>query len=305
MVMDKEGKIIAQARSFETDLLYVELDTLRKSSKEKKENSKEESPVVLDHQKNFYALEEKEETISDLHDAIIMGIRDFFERAGFKKAYIGLSGGIDSAVVATLAKEALGRKNITGVSMPSILSSEQSYDDAFMLSENLGINFLKLPIKDINFNYESLLRPEFNNKPRDITEENIQARIRGIILMALANKNNALVLSTGNKTETALGYSTLYGDMCGALSPISDVSKLEVYRLAALMNKETEVIPVNIIARPPTAELSKGQSDEISLGAPYKLISPLVDDIVVHGKSRRELEKKYPKDTITNIINLI
>lgn len=245
--------------------------------------------------------------VAELFEALVLAIKDYFGRTGFKKAFIGLSGGIDSAVVAYLATKALGKDNVRTIYMPSPFSSQQSLEEVKKITSNLIIESRVIPIGDIFKNYLGTLKKEFNNLPFDVTEENIQARIRGMILMAYANKFNGLVISTANKTETALGYTTLYGDMCGAIAPIADVSKLKVYELARFINQEAgkEVIPYATIQRTPTAELRDNQTDEDSLGGPYELISPLVDEIIEEGKSSLELSKKYPIKLIERVINLI
>ncbi|MDP2684883.1 MAG: NAD(+) synthase, partial [bacterium] len=219
----------------------------------------------------------------------------------------GLSGGIDSAVVAVLAVEALGVGNVMGTYMPSPFSSKESLEEVKKVTNNLGMELKIIPIKDIFKKHLEMLKKEFNNLPVDVTEENIQARIRGTILMAHANKFNGLVISTANKTETALGYTTLYGDMCGAIAPLADISKLRVYELAEFINKKAkkEIIPKTTIERIPTAELRDNQTDEGSLGGSYKLISPLVDEIIEKGRTSLELSKKYPKKLLDKILDLI
>ena len=176
---------------------------------------------------------------------MVLGVRDYFRKTGFHRAYIGLSGGIDSSLVAVIAAEALGKENVTGVSMPSRYSSDHSKSDARILADNLGIEFLTVPIEPIFLSYLQQLKEPFKGRPPDVAEENLQSRIRGTLLMALSNKFGGLVLSTGNKTELALGYATLYGDMSGGLEVIGDVSKTEVYALSRYYNQRTsrEVIP--------------------------------------------------------------
>ena len=206
-----------------------------------------------------------------------MALRDFIEKCGIKRVLIGLSGGIDSALVAALAVEALGKERVIGVSMPSKISSEHSKDDARRLAENLGIEFHTVSIAEIVAATESTLAPLFAGKPRDVTEENIQSRSRGLVLMAISNKFGALVLTTGNKSECAVGYCTLYGDTCGGFAPICDLYKTEVYRISKLINKEAgrEIIPQNTIDKPPSAELRPDQKDEDSL-PPYDLFDAIL-----------------------------
>ncbi len=228
-----------------------------------------------------YAMSGTEENIH----AISLGIQDYFQKSGFQKAVIGLSGGIDSAVVAALAKNALGKKNVVGIAMPSRFSSQHSIDDAEQLAKNLGIEFFIEPIDEIFQEY--LKKTDIFREPFDTTEENIQARIRGNLLMAWANKNHAMVISTGNKTELALGYCTLYGDMSGSLAAISDLNKIEVYDIAKLLNKlhGSEIIPKSTIAKPPSAELTENQVDPFD----YEVVAPLVDLLITTYNSDDEL----------------
>jgi NAD+ synthase (glutamine-hydrolysing) len=200
-----------------------------------------------------------------IHDALVLGVKDYFGKLGFKKAILGLSGGIDSAVTAVIATRALGKENIRVVLMPSQFSSDHSIDDAKELAENLGIQYDIIPIKSVYESYIELLQPQFKGMPFNIAEENLQARSRGMILMALSNKFGHIVLNTSNKSEAAVGYGTLYGDMCGGLSVIGDVYKTEVFELARYMNKDGEVIPENTITKPPSAELRPNQKDSDSL----------------------------------------
>lgn len=238
---------------------------------------------------------------TDLRKALVMALRDFIEKCGIKRVLIGLSGGIDSALVAALAVEALGRERVIGVSMPSKISSEHSKDDARKLAENLGIEFHTVSIAEIVAATESTLAPLFAGRPRDVTEENIQSRSRGLVLMAISNKFGALVLTTGNKSECAVGYCTLYGDTCGGFAPICDLYKTEVYRISKLINKEAgrEIIPQNTIDKPPSAELRPDQKDEDSL-PPYDLFDAIlrlhidqylsVSEIVERGFDRAVVE---------------
>lgn len=210
--------------------------------------------------------ESQEKTkIKLIHDALVMGIKDYFSKLGFTKAILGLSGGIDSAVTAVLAARALGHDNVRGLLMPSQFSSDHSVGDARALSDNLGMNYDIIPIKDIYDSFMKDLGPHFENHTFNVTEENIQARIRGILNMAFSNKFGNILLNTTNKSEMAVGYGTLYGDLCGGLSVLGDVYKTEVYELAHFINKDQEVIPVNSITKPPSAELRPNQKDSDSL----------------------------------------
>lgn len=241
---------------------------------------------------------------ASIFQALVLGVHDYFHKTGGRTALIGLSGGIDSALVAKIAVSALGAKNVVGVALPSNYTSAESREDALLLAENLKIKLLEIPIKSIFQSYLKELRPVFGNLPTDVTEENIQSRIRGNLLMALANKYHAYVLTTGNKTELALGYCTMYGDMCGALAVISDLSKTDVYKVARYVNQQAgrSVIPDRIFTKIPTAELAPGQVDPFD----YEIVSPLVDYIINEQKTPLELVKmgfdaKLVDDTIRKI----
>ena len=203
--------------------------------------------------------------ISLIHDALVLGVKDYFGKLGFKRAILGLSGGIDSAVTAVIAQRALGKDNVRGLLMPSQFSSDHSVEDARKLAENLGIRYDIVPIKDIYDAFMEKCTPLFNGLPFNVTEENIQARIRGTLNMAISNKHGHILLNTTNKSEMAVGYGTLYGDLAGGLSVIGDVYKTDVFRLARFMNKDGEVIPENTITKPPSAELRPNQKDTDSL----------------------------------------
>lgn len=287
MVFNRNGELVYLGKQFKEELFLVDTDQLYKKGEKYK-------------QPGYNSTKE-------LFNGLVLAIKEYFRRTNFKKAFIGMSGGIDSAVVAAIAAASLGKENVAGIYMPSSFSSKQSFQDASKVSGNLGIKFEIIPIDGIYDTFLKLLKKQFNNLPFDITEENLQARIRGVILMAHANKFNRLVISTANKTETALGYTTLYGDMCGAIAPLADVSKMRVYELADFINAKNrkEIIPKTIIERVPTAELRVNQTDEESLGGSYKLISPLVDEIVEERKSYQQLSKKYPKKLVRKIIDLI
>ena len=232
--------------------------------------------------------------MKDVHDALVLGLRDYAGKSGFRKCLVALSGGIDSAVVGVLAAAAFGPENVTGVSLPSAISSGHSRDDARDLAHNLGIAFHTIGIADVVTAAESVLGPVFTSRIRDVTEENIQARVRGVLMMALSNKFGALLLTTGNKSEVAVGYCTLYGDMCGGLAVISDVFKTQVYALANWINDDARrggrppPIPQRSIDKPPSAELRPGQKDQDSL-PPYDLLDAILRGYVEEGLSRRDL----------------
>ncbi|MDI1337701.1 MAG: NAD+ synthase [Lacunisphaera sp.] len=226
--------------------------------------------------------------LADIYDGLVLGVRDYANKTGFKKALLGLSGGIDSALTAVIAAEALGAANVIGVSLPSVISSQHSRDDAAILAKNLGIEYHTLSIADVVAAGEQTLAPLFVGRPRDIAEENIQARARGLLLMAISNKFGALLLTTGNKSELAVGYCTLYGDMCGGLAVISDVFKTQVYALSRWINRSKEIIPASSIDKAPSAELRPDQTDQDSL-PPYDLLDAILKGYVEEGLSRRDL----------------
>jgi NAD+ synthase (glutamine-hydrolysing) len=234
------------------------------------------------------SLYEPQEKIESVHDALILGIRDYMRKCGFSQAVIGLSGGIDSALVCCLAKEALGGKNVMGISMPSPFSSEGSVEDSKKLAEKIGIQFKVIPISSIYDSYLKILEEYFKGKEFDVTEENVQARIRGNILMAFSNKFGYLVLSTGNKSELAVGYCTLYGDMSGGLSVLSDVPKTLVYELANYINRQSEIIPQKIIQKAPSAELKLNQVDQDTL-PPYPMLDKILHHYIEEENSPEEI----------------
>ena len=241
----------------------------------------------------------------DMHDALVLGLRDYAGKSGFKRALVALSGGIDSAVVGVIAAEAFGPENVAGVSLPSAISSAHSRDDARGLATNLGIRFETIGIADAVAACESALGPVFAGRPRDVTEENIQARVRGVLMMALSNKFGALLLTTGNKSEMAVGYCTLYGDMCGGLAVISDVFKMQVYALARWINREREIIPVSSIEKPPSAELRPGQTDQDSL-PPYDVLDSILKGYVEEGLSRRDLiARGFAAEVVNDVVRKV
>ena len=242
-----------------------------------------------------------ESTLKYMYDALVLGLKDYAHKSNFAKGIIGLSGGIDSAVVAAIAAEALGADNIIGVAMPSAISSGHSISDAQALAENLKIEFQNISIKGPVESIEAQLAPSFKGLEKDVTEENIQARLRGVLLMALSNKLNALLLTTGNKSEIAVGYCTLYGDMCGGLAVISDLPKMQVYALANYINCDGILIPQNTIDKAPSAELSPDQKDEDSL-PPYSELDAILHHYVEEGLSRAEIIKEGFDSEIVNFI---
>ncbi len=247
----------------------------------------------------------RQREIEDIHDALALGLRDYVVKSGFEKVIVGLSGGIDSAVTAVLAVEALGPENVTGVALPSSVSSEHSRDDARGLAGNLGITFHELPVAAIVAAAEEALAPLFKDLPRDATEENLQARSRALLLMALSNKFGSLLLTTGNKSELSVGYCTLYGDMSGGLAVISDLPKMKVYALAEYQNRDREIIPRSTLVKPPSAELSPDQKDEDTL-PPYPVLDAILEKYVEEGWSSRDLIREgYDAKIVRDIIRRV
>ncbi len=281
LALGKTGNVIAQGRSFSEDLLVADPDS-RKD---------------LGYREG--------ESLENLLQALIMGTRDYARKCGFRSAVLGLSGGIDSAVVACIAAEALGAGNVLGVSMPSMYSAPESHEDARTLAGNLGLKFDTIPIQSIYQAFESALRYRFAGLAADETEENLQARIRGILLMALSNKFGHLVLGTGNKSELGAGYCTLYGDMVGGLAVLSDVPKTTVYKLAAHINRRREIIPLNTIHRPPSAELRPGQKDQDSLPE-YRILDGILRERVENQMSAEEIAALgYSRQTVEKVVRMI
>lgn len=239
--------------------------------------------------------------IEDLFAALVLGTRDYFHKQGFQKALLGLSGGIDSALVACIAKEALGASNVLALALPTRYSSPESFRDAEDLAKNLGIALKKVEIDPVLQMYLDLLQ-----NPKGLAEENLQPRIRGMVLMAFSNQSGALLLNTGNKSEFAMGYTTLYGDMCGALGVLLDVTKDRVYELARFVNRNREIIPDSILKKVPTAELRPGQTDQDTL-PPYEVLDPIIHSYIEEGLSPEEVAKKYshPLEFIQDLVHRI
>ncbi len=246
-----------------------------------------------------------DDRIASVYSALLLGIRDYMRRTGFTEAILGMSGGIDSAVVASLAAAALGPGKVTGVAMPSQYSSEGSLRDARVLAETLGIRFEVIPIRDTFEAYEQMLAGPFAGRAPDVAEENIQSRIRGNILMALSNKFGYLVLTTGNKSEIAVGYCTLYGDMAGGLAVLADVPKTMVYELAHYINRERQIIPAASITKPPSAELRPNQTDQDTL-PPYEILDPILEMYVDDARSVEEIVASgYDEQTVRWVVRTV
>jgi NAD+ synthase (glutamine-hydrolysing) len=286
LVANAAGLITDRLQAFASDLLVVETTPAA-------------PPGALVPTGAVVAADKHE--LADIHAALVLGLRDYAHKSGFKKALIALSGGIDSALVAELAVAALGADNVTGVSLPSAISSGHSKDDARALAANLGIRFETIAIAETVAAAEAALGPVFAGCAPDVTEENLQARVRGVVMMALSNKFGALLLTTGNKSEVAVGYCTLYGDMCGGLAVISDVYKTQVYELCRWINRGGVVIPVNTIEKPPSAELRPGQVDQDSL-PPYDVLDAILEGYVEEGLSRRDLVARGFAEAVVNDI---
>ena len=283
IVIAPDGQVIAQAKSFEEDLVFFD--------------SKELTG-------DMHAQVEGEE--ASAYEALVLGTRDYVHKCGFKQAIVGLSGGIDSALTASIAADALGPENVIGVGMPGPYSSRGSIDDARELASNLKIRFELLSINDIYEGARQTLAPVFAGRPPDVTEENIQSRARGLLLMSMSNKFGALVLSTGNKSELAVGYCTLYGDMVGGLAVISDVPKTLVYRLSAYVNSQHKVIPTASIEKPPSAELRPDQKDSDSL-PPYDVLDAILEDFVEESRSAEQIATahNFDLDLVRRVIRMV
>jgi NAD+ synthase (glutamine-hydrolysing) len=278
--VDGKGNLLQIAKGFKEDEMIVDLDA-------------EACPCQFSY-----------DPLKDLYQALVLGVRDYFHKSGFQKGCLGLSGGIDSALVACIAVEALGKENVLALSMPSRYSSPGSVEDAKTLAKNLDIELLSIPIEKPFEAFLDLLNPFFQGKAQDVTEENIQARIRGVILMAVSNKLGYIVLSTGNKSEMGMGYCTLYGDMCGGLSVISDVTKRHVYELARWLNRNKEVIPQSTIDKAPSAELKANQKDIDSLPA-YDVVDKVLQGYVEEYLSPEEIAQKYdlPMEAVIDLVH--
>ncbi len=283
LVIGPEGSVIAQGKSFEEDLIYFDPDQLTGEIHEQ----------IAGDEASAYA-------------ALVLGTRDYVRKCSFQKVIVGLSGGIDSALTAVIAADAVGPENVIGVGMPGPYSSTGSIDDARALAGNLGISFELLSISDIFCSYRKVLQQVFAGKKEDETEENIQSRARGTLLMALSNKLGAIVLSTGNKSELGVGYCTLYGDMAGGLAVISDVPKTMVYRLSRYLNSRRQVIPPATIDKPPSAELRPDQKDSDTL-PPYEILDAILEDYIedLHSAEQIAADRKFDLDLVRRVIRMV
>jgi len=298
VVFDASGNVVAQAKDFEEDLLIAELP----APADKSVVAPSSQPAARAQSKPRHAV-----GVASIYHALVLGLRDYVRKCGFQSVVLGLSGGIDSALVCALAVAALGKDRVVGIAMPSRFSSDHSVNDARALAANLGIEFQVVPIKNIHDAYESELTSFWKGKAPDITEENLQARIRGAILMAFSNKFNHLLLTTGNKSEIAVGYCTLYGDMCGGLAVISDVPKTTVWELSRWINTNAghEIIPRNSIEKVPSAELRPNQTDQDSL-PPYEVLDAILYRYVEEEYgAKRIIEDGFDPATVLRVIKLI
>jgi NAD+ synthase (glutamine-hydrolysing) len=283
MVIAPDGRIVTQAKSFEEDLVIFDSDTMQ--------GDMHEQTAV---------------GVPSAYAALVLGTRDYVRKCGFSRVIIGLSGGMDSALTAAIAVDALGKENVTGMAMPSQYSSEHSIKDARELACRLGIRFEVIPIGTIFDEYRKTLSPLFSRLPEGIAEENLQSRIRGNLLMAFSNKFGELVLTTGNKSEVAVGYCTLYGDMVGGLGVISDVPKTMVYDLGRYVNSMNPVIPQSTIDKPPSAELRPDQKDSDSL-PPYEILDKIMEDYVEHYRTAEQIaaDRGYDEQVVRDVIRMI
>lgn len=283
LVMDNTGTVVAQAMGFEEDMIVVDSSSWQGDMHEAQEVSEQAA----------------------VYRGLVMGVRDYVRKCHFSSVVLGLSGGIDSALTAAIAVDALGPENVLGVALPSPYSSRDSLDDAKQLAENLGCRFEVLPISDLFSCFRKTLDPLFSGLDEDLTEQNLQARIRGNLLMALSNKFGHLLLTTGNKSEMAVGYCTLYGDMSGGLAVISDVPKQLVYLLSAYVNREKELIPARIISKAPTAELKAGQTDQDDL-PPYEILDQVLELHLEQGESGQEIVNRgFEQGLVSDILRRV
>ena len=291
MVVTDQGKVALQMSRFSEELQLIEL-VAGNGEWEIRDNAQTRSTT----EQNKIAL---------IHDALILGIKDYFRKMEFEKAILGLSGGIDSAVTLVLAVKALGAENLRVIMLPSEFSSDHSVNDALKLAKNLNVEYDIIPINECFEQFRTSLQPFFRNLPFDVAEENIQARVRAVILMGLANKIGYILLNTSNKSEAAVGYGTLYGDMCGGLSVLGDVYKTDVFGLANYINLNNEIIPINTIVKPPSAELRPDQKDSDSLPA-YEVLDRILFQYIEQRKGPQELVALgFNKDIVNKVMRLV
>jgi NAD+ synthase (glutamine-hydrolysing) len=285
LVANTKGEVVEQLAFFEEDFKIVDLEKLE---------VREQKSAV-----------EKQNSVTLIHDALVLGIKDYFSKLGFKKAILGLSGGIDSALVLYLAVKALGAENVLSVLLPSEFSSNHSVDDSLQLVKNLGSPHEIIPIENAFQSYITTLQPFFKDLPFNVAEENLQARVRGTLLMAMSNKFGYILLNTTNKSEAAVGYGTLYGDMCGGLAVLGDVYKIQVYELANYINRNSEIIPKNIICKAPSAELRPNQKDSDSL-PDYDVLDRLLFQYIEKRQGPKDLiAKGFEKPLVDRVLKMV
>lgn len=305
-VVDLKGEIISTALPFEEDLLLWDMPQF--PTKNFHCNQMLEISPVYDKVEKPTLVQRKNiplEPLEEVYQALLLGLRDYVLKNGFQKAVVGLSGGIDSSLTAVLAVDALGKENVTGIYLPTRYSSPESYEDAKHLAENLDIELIVIPIDELYQSYLFALAPFFKDSPFDKTEENLQARIRGNILMAFSNKFGYLLLTTGNKSEMSTGYTTLYGDMAGGFAPLKDVSKTLVYKLAKYRNERGQVIPERVFIKAPSAELREGQKDTDTL-PPYELLDPILKFYIEENKDVEEIiSLGFPGGLVKKVIEMV
>ena len=308
LVYDINGNKVLEMKYFEEDYALFDLETISKKSDKAKQAIDEKyyySSAEVGYGSDTIAYLTNGKNIEEIHQALILGIRDYFSKMGFSKAILGASGGIDSAVVQALAVEALGKENVRAILMPSQFSTSHSVDDAEQLGSNLGNEYNIIPIKNIFESFLNELKPVFRDLPFGLAEENIQARTRGNLLMAIANKFGYILLNTSNKSELATGYGTLYGDMAGGLGVLGDLYKMQVYALARHINKSKELIPANIIIKPPSAELRPGQKDSDSLPE-YDILDRILYEYIELRKGPKEIiAKEFDPALVARVLKLV
>jgi len=326
VIINEEGRIVARGRAFAEDLVVADINIERVFSERLHDPRRRREKLQVDADGSLYSIaiedgvrhprekpaltvraEERLEDIAEIYAALVIGTRDYVRKNGFDKVYLGLSGGIDSALTAVIAADAIGADGVNAVYMPTRYSASESGRDARELAENLGLHFQVVEIEDTFKDYLRMMAPSFNGLPEDTTEENLQARIRGNILMALSNKFHGLVLSTGNKSEMSVGYSTLYGDMVGGFSLLKDVPKTLVYELVEHVNARGDrpVIPEYIITRPPSAELRPNQTDQDTL-PPYSVLDEILEAYIEKDMSAEAItESGFPAETVRWVVNRV
>jgi NAD+ synthase (glutamine-hydrolysing) len=302
LAINSDGKIVDELKYFEEDFKIYDLRFEIYDLKAKAYEHINYQIIPLGVKSK---IKNQKSEIELVHDALVMGIKNYFQKLNFKQAILGLSGGIDSAVTAVLAVKALGKDNVKGVLLPSRYSSDHSIKDAECIAKNLGISYEIIKIEKSFLAFEETLKPLFAGKPFDLTEENIQARVRAVILMAISNKFGYILLNTSNKSEAAVGYGTLYGDMCGGISVIGDVYKTQVYDLANYINNKKEVIPINSIIKPPSAELRPDQKDSDSL-PDYEILDKILFQYIEMTKGPDEiLSMGFDENIVFKVLKMV